>query len=68
MSYEDTHCPCGESKPRETMLCDGCNTAFADRTEMKMFKDTEHCPTGSRRYAAINLLALARKRKRQLHL
>ncbi len=68
MTYDDTHCPCGGTKLRETMLCGECETALAAETTMKMFRDTEHCPTGSRRSAAITLLGLARKRRRQLHL
>lgn len=65
MSYHDTHCPCGGTKPTETMLCDECNTAFAEETVMKMFRDTENCPVNSRRSAAVTLLSMARGRKRQ---
>ncbi len=63
MSYEDTKCPCGDKKPTDTMLCDACNAAFADRREMATFKDGSQS-VEYRRHAATILLALARGRKR----
>jgi hypothetical protein len=68
MTYDDTHCPCGGTKLRETMLCGECDTALADHPSMKVFKDPEHYKVDSRRHAAIVLLSLSRKRRRQLHL
>jgi hypothetical protein len=63
MSYENTSCPCGDKKPTDTMLCDGCETTFADRYETKAMRDTT-LPVESRRHAAIVLVTLARSRKR----
>lgn len=63
MSYEDTNCPCGGKKPTDTMLCDECLAAFADRPEMGIFKDGSQ-NVASRRHAAIILVTLARGRKR----
>lgn len=63
MSYEDTNCPCGGKKLRETMLCADCETAFASHPSMKVFKD-ETYSLDARRHAAIVLLTLSRKRKR----
>ena len=37
MSYEDTNCPCGDNKERDTMLCATCMETFKDRREMKTF-------------------------------
>ena len=65
MSYEDTNCPCGDNKERDTMLCGTCMEAFKDRREMKTFLDGNE-PVEYRRHAAIILLALARGRKRNL--
>lgn len=62
MSYEDTHCPCGDKKPTDTMLCDACVEAFKDRKEMATYNSSE--PVEYRRHAAMILLALARGRKR----
>lgn len=62
MSYEGTDCPCGDVKPKNTMLCDGCKTAFKDHPSMATFLDTTEAAE-VRRHAAIILVSLARKRK-----
>ena len=62
MSYEDTNCPCGDRKQNDTMLCDTCCKAFADRREMKTYLSGD--PLELRRHAATILLSLARSRKR----
>lgn len=63
MSWEDTNCPCGDRKERETMLCKSCEDYLASHPAMKHFRDTE-CPVAGRRHAAIVLLTCARSRKR----
>lgn len=63
MSFEDTHCPCGGKKERETMLCAECVEWLKDKPAMKAFLD-ETCAVEYRRQAAIILVTLARKRKR----
>ena len=67
MSYENTACPCGGKKERETMICADCQIAFADTREMKTVNDTTE-PPWSRRPAAIRLLAMARRRNKRLPL
>jgi hypothetical protein len=64
MSYEDTHCPCGDRKPTDTMLCDVCLADLAARREMMIFKDGTQ-DMESRRHAASILLTLSRSRKRR---
>jgi len=61
MSYENTKCPCGGHKPRETMLCIDCQIAFADTPEMRRVNDTTEA-AWFRRPAAIRLLSMARRR------
>lgn len=61
MAYDDTHCPCGGHKARETMLCDPCEQHLADRTENSIRHDSK-TTWEQRRSAAIRLIALARKR------
>ena len=65
MSYEDTSCPCGGKKERETMLCNDCEQYLADHPAMAVFKDKSNS-NESRRHAAMILLTLARKRKSNL--
>ena len=65
MAYHDTHCPCGDSKERDTMLCGKCDTAFADRPEMAGFK-ASFGTFEYRRSCAISLLSMARRRKGRL--
>lgn len=69
MAYDDTHCPCGGHKLRETMLCDSCEAHLADRPENRVMRDTTST-WEQRRSAAIRLIGLARKRtaKHQLAL
>jgi hypothetical protein len=62
MSYEDTNCPCGGKKERETMLCADCMKAFADTPDMKVFLDPIKYGVDARRPAAILLCAKARRR------
>lgn len=64
MSYEDTKCPCGGKKERQTMLCSECVAAFNDRRELTEYQDGT-LPLGYRRNAALILIALSKKRKRQ---
>lgn len=61
MAYEDTKCPCGGKKLRETMLCDDCEVHVADRVEYKIMHDLS-MSWDSRRSAAVRLIGLARKR------
>lgn len=62
MSYEDTNCPCGGTKDRQTMLCPACREAFNDRREMTEYTDV-HLPVAFRRQAALVLVTLARGRR-----
>jgi hypothetical protein len=61
MAYEDTHCPCGGTKLRETMLCTSCEAHLADRPETRLLRDST-TTWEQRRSAAIRLIARARKR------
>ena len=67
MAYDDMQCPCGGTKMRETMLCLACETHLADHPEMRVLRDSLGYSVNSRRGAAITLLALARRRKRQTY-
>lgn len=62
MSYEGTKCPCGGKKASNTMLCNGCMTAFANHPSMKVFLDT-NADREARRHSAMILLEMARVRK-----
>lgn len=62
MSYENTECPCGDKKDRDAMLCSKCLAEFADHPSMKIFNSDQ--PAATRRFAAIVLLALSRKRNK----
>jgi hypothetical protein len=63
MSYEDTNCPCGHRKERDTMLCADCMTAFKDHPSMKGFLNADGTwSIPARRQSAIILVTLARKR------
>lgn len=66
MSYEDTNCPCGGKKPTDTMLCDPCEEHLKDRREMAEYRNLS-LPTDYRRSAAVILVSLARRRKREPH-
>ena len=66
MSYENTACPCGGRKERETMICADCadyiestNAAF----DLSRLKDHTF-PVGTRRGMAIRVLTISRNRKR----
>lgn len=61
MAYEDTKCPCGESKPASTMLCDECLKHFAATVELAAMNDIMR-PIEARRGCAIKLLSMARRR------
>ena len=63
MSYEDTNCPCGDRKERETMLCAACMADMIDHPSMRVFQSA--APVEDRKYAATVLLTLARGRKRR---
>jgi hypothetical protein len=62
MSYEGTICPCGGKKDSNTMLCNGCMTAFAQHPSMSAYLDKSK-DVEARRHAALTLLSLARDRK-----
>lgn len=62
MSYENQQCPCGGRKPRETMLCDDCKSALADRSELQDYLD-QRLSLDYRRNAALVLLSLAKRRR-----
>ena len=64
MAYEDTKCACGDKKPTDTMLCDACNTHLSSRREMAEYQDPA-LRVDYRRSAAIILVSLARRRKRE---
>ena len=65
MSYDDTGCPCGGKKKRQTMLCQECNETFKDHPSMKVFNSEPGVASDYRRQAAIILLTLSRKRKQK---
>lgn len=67
MSYENTSCPCGGRKERETMLCAPCVTATAATIEAAVINDASRT-WQTRRNAAIRLIAMARKRHQKLAL
>ena len=63
MSYENTSCPCGGRKERETMICDPCKS-FASVTaanDLSLYED-HRIPVKTRRAMAIRILAIARRR------
>jgi hypothetical protein len=62
MAYENTECPCGGKKERETMLCQACQKTFWDTVEMAALNN-QNWPVEARRNAAIRLLSMARRRK-----
>lgn len=64
MAYEDTKCPCGDKKPTDTMLCSTCENHFSGRKEMAEYQNPE-LSTEYRRNAAIIIVTLARRRKRE---
>ena len=69
MSYENTSCPCGGKKERETMICADCVTAIngANPNDLALYED-HRIPTSTRRAMAIRILATARRRGQRLPL
>jgi hypothetical protein len=67
MSYDNTNCPCGGRKERETMLCRDCRDNTASTFEAAVVADPAR-PWQTRRNAAIRLIAMARKRDQNLAL
>jgi hypothetical protein len=67
MSYENTACPCGGKKERETMICADCEQHFAATIEIATVQK-KSWPMEVRRNAAIRLLAMARRRNKRLPL
>jgi hypothetical protein len=67
MSYENTTCPCGSRKERETMICAACRDYTASTIEAAVMNDTGRA-WQSRRNAAIKLLAICRTRHQKLAL
>ena len=65
MSYEDTHCPCGDKKPTNTMFCDACVAYLSDRAETKVVMRDPDADTGMRRHCALVLVSLSHGRKRR---
>lgn len=63
MAYEDTKCPCGDSKPTDTFLCDACVAHFVNRRELAEYQD-RGLHLDFRRNAAVLLVTLSRCRKR----
>ena len=63
MSYENTSCPCGGRKERETMICDPCKQAItaANPNDLALYED-HRIPVETRRAMAIRILAIARRR------
>ena len=62
MAFDDTNCPCGDSKERETMLCQQCAGYFGHTVEMAAVNNLQW-PVEARRASAIRLLAMSRRRK-----
>jgi hypothetical protein len=67
MAYEDTNCPCGGRKLTQVLLCDRCVEHVSASTDWQLFTD-KSVSHGSRRAAAIRVLAVARKRRNNPHL
>jgi hypothetical protein len=67
MSYENTSCPCGGRKERETILCRDCQDYTASTIEAAVMNDTTRT-WQTRRNAAIRLIAMVRKRDQKLAL
>jgi hypothetical protein len=63
MSWHDTRCVCGQTKPTDTLLCDAC-VDRADPVDAGIYSNPETYHTHQRRNAAIRLLADARRRRR----
>lgn len=61
MSWENTRCPCGGTKDRDTMLCTACEQAVAGSFDFTRMHDTT-AHLSERRSAAVRVLAAARRR------
>jgi len=61
MSFENTDCPCGGKKDRDTMLCRICEVELAGHPSMISFNNTK-ASLETRRHAALVLLTLVRGR------
>lgn len=61
MSWENTQCPCGGEKQRETMLCASCEAVFAGNYDRRRMDDPA-VPVEQRRTSAIRVLAASRRR------
>lgn len=66
MSYENTICPCGGKKERETMICAACADYIESTTaHVDLARHGDQAfSVESRRGMAIRLLTLARGRTR----
>lgn len=63
MSYHGLLCPCGDKKGAGTMLCTGCEAAFASHPSMLVYQDLRK-HVDDRRHAATILVTMARDRNR----
>lgn len=61
MSWENTECPCGGEKLRETMICALCEAMVAGTYDRQRMDDPA-VPLEQRRAAAIRVLAASRRR------
>lgn len=61
MSFENTDCPCGGTKERETLICPECSQYLKDHPAMKSMNNGNNS-VESRRHAAIVILSCARGR------
>jgi hypothetical protein len=61
MSYENTQCFCGGQKLTNTMLCIACEDVVAGTYDRKHMDDRT-ASLESRRFAAIRVLAVSRRR------
>jgi hypothetical protein len=70
MSYENTSCPCGGKKERETLICRECAVhilATTDGFNLERYQD-ESFTKEARRNMAMRLLSMARRRNKSLPL
>jgi hypothetical protein len=65
MSYENTSCPCGGIKERQTMICDACRDDQAGSYDLAAM-DNQALSMESRRISAIKVLASSRRRIKRL--
>ena len=67
MSWDNTTCPCGGEKQRETLICAACELALSDDPAMRLWRNLEN-DRQFRRAGAIRLLSLSRQRSKQARL